>query len=152
MKKLILRAPFGGYWIVCTVCKQEIPMGTRRKAHAHPGICAPCLLRPKQKQTNLKTGPAKHEDTAAKLEAAYDLIDNAPKAPPRIELSVRDAHILRESLSDVRAWADGRKTAAPVGLGHDLDQLDHLVQALTVSPGLTPWDNERAKYWEVRRG
>lgn len=94
----------------------------------------------------------KHEDTAAKLEAAYDLIDNAPKAPPRIELSVRDAHILRESLSDVRAWADGRKTAAPVGLGHDLDQLDHLVQALTVSPGLTPWDNERAKYWEVRRG
>ena len=94
----------------------------------------------------------KHEDTVAKLEAAYELVEDAPKAPPQIVLSVRDAYILRESLSDVRAWADGRKTTAPVGLGHDLDQLDQVVQALTASPGLTPWDNERAKYWGARRG
>jgi hypothetical protein len=93
---------------------------------------------------------------ARALDDAFDLlsfgVEEESELPARIILSVRDAFFLRESLREVRAWSEGRRLDPPVGLGHDLDQLDRLINAATSPDGLTPWEKKRADYWKDRRG
>ena len=38
---IILRAR-AGYWVLCRVCDDHMPVGSLRRARAHPGICLAC--------------------------------------------------------------------------------------------------------------
>ena len=62
------------------------------------------------------------------LSAVEDLELQATPA----QLSTRTAYLLLDSLLDIRGWAAGRRSTPPIGLGHDVDQLEDLVKSLPV--------------------